>query len=36
MPFALEAPVFRPPSEADPFILRVTVGRSHNRCTFMT
>jgi radical SAM superfamily enzyme YgiQ (UPF0313 family) len=29
-----EGPVFRPPSEANSFILRVTIGCSHNRCTY--
>ncbi len=29
-----EGPVFRPPSEAESFILRVTIGCSHNRCTY--
>ena len=29
-----EVPVFRPPSEAHSFILRVTIGCSHNRCTY--
>jgi len=29
-----DGPVFRPPSEADSFILRVTIGCSHNRCTY--
>jgi len=29
-----EGPVFRPPSEANSFILRVTMGCSHNRCTY--
>jgi len=29
-----KGPVFRPPSEAKSFILRVTIGCSHNRCTY--
>ena len=29
-----EGMVFRPPSESNSFILRVTIGCAHNRCTF--
>lgn len=29
-----DTPVFRPPSEANSFILRVTRGCAHNHCTF--
>ena len=31
-----DTPVFRPPSEANSFILRVTRGCAHNKCTYCT
>src|SRR5512142_348384 len=34
MRLAYDPPVFRPPSEAGSLILQVTLGCSHNRCTF--
>ena len=34
MPIQYDMPVYRPPSEADSFILQVTLGCSFNRCSF--
>lgn len=34
MPLTYDQPVFRPPSEAHSLILQVTIGCSHNECTF--
>ncbi len=34
MSLRYDMPLFRPPSEAESLILQVTLGCSHNRCTF--
>ncbi|MBI2520334.1 MAG: radical SAM protein [Bdellovibrio sp.] len=33
-PINYEAPVFRPPSEANSLLIQVTLGCSHNQCTY--
>jgi radical SAM superfamily enzyme YgiQ (UPF0313 family) len=33
-PLTYEEPVFRPPSEGESFLLQVTIGCSHNHCTY--
>lgn len=33
-PIEYEGPVFRPPSEAASLLIQVTIGCSHNKCTF--
>ncbi len=33
-PISYQAPVFRPPSEANSVLLQVTLGCSHNKCTY--
>ena len=33
-PVKYEQPVFRPPSEAESFLVQITIGCSHNSCSF--
>ena len=33
-PISYQEPIFRPPSEADSILLPVTIGCSHNKCTY--
>ena len=34
LPIQYEEPIFRPPSEADSILLPVTIGCSHNKCSY--